>query len=229
MEYKALEMETDTFTNIDELEDALLNDIKSSLSDAIKKRGEATLLLSGGSTPINLYKKLSSVQLEWNKVIIGLVDERYVPTTSEHSNEKMIRETLYKGKVENSKLIGMVYYANDSAKNLEHVINKYETHFSTIDFCLLGMGGDGHTASLFPDDPASEKSLNGNSEKIVITTIAPNYPERRITCSFDFLKKSKNISLMITGKEKTTLLENKERKPLPIDYFRKSLNIYCTK
>ena len=162
MECKSLTMNTKSFSNKNELEDALLKDIQSIVLKAISKRGRATLLLSGGSTPINLYKKLASVDLEWDKVVIGLVDERYVPTTSEFSNERMIRETLMIGNAEKSKLIGMVKYANDSAKNIEHILKDYEKHFSSIDFCLLGMGGDGHTASLFPKDYSSEQSLEGN-------------------------------------------------------------------
>ena len=75
----------------EELEDALLQDIKFIISEDIIKFGKAKLLLSGGSTPSGLYRKLSSTPLEWSKVIVGLVDERFVENSSDYSNEKLIK------------------------------------------------------------------------------------------------------------------------------------------
>ena len=91
MDYKIMERSMRLHASKEELEDALLQDIKFIISEDIIKFGKATILLSGGSTPSGLYRKLSSTQLDWSKVIVGLVDERFVENSSDYSNEKLIK------------------------------------------------------------------------------------------------------------------------------------------
>ncbi len=78
MDYKIMERSMRLHASKEELEDALLQDIKFIIREDILKLGKAKILLSGGSTPSGLYRKLSSTQLDWSKVIVGLVDERFV-------------------------------------------------------------------------------------------------------------------------------------------------------
>ena len=89
-------MNIKNFENINTLESTLVKKISLCVSDAIKKYGDARILLSGGSTPINLYSLLSKENVDWGKVKIGLVDERFVDQKSEYSNERHIKNNLVK-------------------------------------------------------------------------------------------------------------------------------------
>lgn len=214
-----------------ELENQLVIDIVQILKKAINQNGSATLLLSGGSTPIHLYQKLSEKDLLWENVKIGLVDERYVPLESEFSNEKMIREILLQNKATQAQIFGMVLNTQDSEANLVEVNENYHKHLHHIDLCLLGMGGDGHTASLFPGDAASSASLNAQiqNETKIIYTKAPTHPMHRITGSYTYLMGSENLFLMLTGSAKKDLIFNENRELLPIDFFKENLTIYYEK
>lgn len=211
--------ETNKYKTKHDLENFLVEDVIQHLKQDIDKHGIATLLLSGGSTPIELYKKLSRAELNWEDVIIGLVDERYVPTDNEYSNEKMLRETLLQNNASKAHFVGMIAYSNNLSLNIDVVSKKYEEYFSEITYTILGMGSDGHTASLFPNDKKSEASLNEEDTSILVSTNAPNYPNRRISCGFNFLKKSKKITLMLFGKEKLDVLSNAKKNNLPISKF----------
>jgi 6-phosphogluconolactonase len=210
----------------DELENFLVDDICNHLTLTIKKDNKATLLLSGGSTPINLYKKLSNKEIPWEKVVIGLVDERYVPTDNEFSNEKMIRETLIQNKAQKAELISMVFYSNNLSSNLEIVTKKYQEAFTTVTYCLLGMGADGHTASLFTNDKKSEASLNQEDNRIIVFTNAPNNPNRRISCGYQFLIKSEKMVLMMIGADKLEVLNNSKSNNLPISKFLDYIEVH---
>lgn len=214
-----------------ELENQLVNDIVQILKKAINQNGSAKLLLSGGSTPIHLYQKLSEKDLPWENVKIGLVDERYVPLESEFSNEKMIREILLQNKATQAQIFGMVLNTQDSEANLVEVNKIYHKHLDHIDLCLLGMGDDGHTASLFPGDAASSASLNAQiqNETKIIYTKAPTHPMHRITGSYTYIMGSENLFLMLTGSAKKDLIFNENRELLPIDFFKENLTIYYEK
>ena len=92
------------YDNMNELENELIEEIVTLLNHSIKTKGEATLLLSGGNTPKNLYQKLSLQNIEWDKVNVGLVDERFVEKESPLCNEKMIRDTLIQNQASKARI-----------------------------------------------------------------------------------------------------------------------------
>jgi 6-phosphogluconolactonase len=204
------------FNNKSDLEKDMVTRIHLILKSAIQKYGDARMLLSGGSTPQFVYTELSKLPLDWTKVSVGLVDERFVPKESEFSNAKMIEDCF--AHAENFKLIPMVYNSDDGAQNLSEVRSSYSKFIERIDYCLLGMGEDGHTASLFPGDHASEISLK-NDEVTIIGTLAPTMPKERITCSKEMLVKSQYIDLLITGEKKLNILKGAKMNHLPIATF----------
>ena len=223
-------MKINNFENINILESYLVKKISLCISDAIKNYGDARILLSGGSTPINLYSSLSQENIDWRKVKVGLVDERFVDQKSNYSNETLIRNNLIKNFAKTAILSSMVCCIDDELLNLEMVRSNYSCFIERTDFTLLGMGNDGHTASIFPNDMESDKLMNSINIG-VFTTKAPNYPNNRITCSKEFIAKSNAIILFFTGEHKFKVFKKSIKTNLPISYFVKNykeMEIYYT-
>ena len=224
-------MEIKTFENKKDLESTLLLKISICISDAIKKYGDARFLLSGGSTPMNLYSLLSEETIEWEKVKIGLVDERFVPKENLFNNETQIKNNLLKNSAKFATIFGMVYNYENEMLNLKMVNQQYKTFFERIDFTILGMGEDGHTASLFPGDKESEELMN-TSNIGIFSTKSPSFPYNRITCSKELIAKSNYIALFISGETKFNVLKNSIETQVPISYFvknSKNMEIYYSK
>ncbi len=198
------------------LEADLAQRIAAILRMEIEKKGSATLLLSGGSTPKNLYEKLGAMELDWANVHVGLVDERFVPQTSPYSNETLIRESLMTGNASNAHFHSMVINSMNYPENLQLAITENEV-FRNTDVIILGMGDDGHTASLFPNDELSESAAN--SKELMANTTSPNEPSKRITFCGPILEEGKHIFLMITGSKKLDVLSKSKEKNYPIQQF----------
>ena len=224
-------MEIKTFENKKNLESSLLLKISTCISDAIKKYGDARFLLSGGSTPMNLYSLLSEETIEWEKVKIGLVDERFVPKENLFNNETQIKNNLLKNSAKFATIFGMVYNYENEMLNLKMVNQQYKIFFERIDFTILGMGEDGHTASLFPGDKESEELMN-TSNIGIFSTKSPSFPYNRITCSKELIANSNYIALFINGETKFNVLKNSKETQVPISYFvknSKNMEIYYSK
>jgi len=227
MDHKIMERSMKLYSSKELLEDALLQDIKLIISEDIVKLGKAKILLSGGNTPSGLYHKLSAIQLDWSKVIVGLVDERFVENSSDYSNEKLVKTCFLINEAKNATFIPMIFSADNEALNLLSTNESY-TIFNDASVIILGMGEDGHTASLFPNDSDSNKAMN--SEQNIFFTNSPSKPTRRITCTPKLLLSSKNIFLMLTGENKKEVLFNAAKNNLPISHFIESITaIYYSK
>jgi 6-phosphogluconolactonase len=216
-----------------DLEEKLCIEIKEKLNEAIHQSGTASLLVSGGSTPKELYKKLSKLEIQWEKVTVGLVDDRFVDPQDEKSNERLLKENLLINHAAKAKFLCMIYDTSSKEKNLE-LANKIYHHFhSGIDVCVLGMGDDGHTASLFPKDPDSQKALGEGYHNLLSNTTADVEPYERISCSRFLLYKSSNLYLMIVGEQKLEVLESAKQNAFPISTFfntkRTALKVYYSK
>ena len=199
-----------------DLEQRLLLDLKLAVEESIQTFGDARLLLSGGNSPKALYNKFAQLELDWSKVHIGLVDDRNVPITDDYSNEKMIKN-IFKTNLVSDVNIYSLLSAENNIKKVEAV---YKLFFERIDFCILGMGNDAHTASLFPGDEVSEMLLNSD-RKSINYTIAPQHPSSRITCSKGLIKSSKQLILIVFGEEKKQILLKSKSQLKPISYFIK--------
>ncbi|MEN9699633.1 MAG: 6-phosphogluconolactonase [Bacteroidota bacterium] len=199
-----------------ELEQALAQQLHSDLKKALLTKGKASLLLSGGTTPSGVYELLSKQALDWQHVTVGLVDERFVDQSSPFSNETLIRKSLLQNNAALATLVPMVYEPSNEQLNLAQTNAAYQA-FRNADACLLGMGPDGHTASLFPNDPATDLALIGT--EACYCTNAPTTPTQRITCSRDLLVSVQHVYLMITGQEKLDVLAASQQQQLPIAIF----------
>jgi 6-phosphogluconolactonase len=217
-----------TYNDLASLEEGITQFITDLIRSAIVRHGSAHILLSGGTTPLVVYARLAKEDIDWSKVWIGLVDERYVPLDHPKNNERALREAFGEAVCGEAHFIGMVHDDEDAEHNLSVVSSEYQLFMDRTDFILLGMGKDGHFASLFPNDAASEIDLRAESVKILYTT-APDFPTERITCSKGMLKQAKEVVLMITGTEKETIFNENKESGLPVGYLQREfgqLNVF---
>ena len=215
-------MNINVFQKEGNLIDAVVGSLISDLEQPIQSYGTANLILSGGSTPGPIYKALDKKCTFLKDLKIGLVDERFVAPNNEFSNERLIKSCFTKLPSEHYEIEGMVYDIEDEANNIELLKTKYQEFIDRTDVLILGMGPDGHTASIFPNDPQSNQVLSSN-EKSVFSTKAPNHPEHRITCSLDMITNASAIYLIISGDEKLNVLKSNELS-LPIHDVLKKRN-----
>jgi 6-phosphogluconolactonase len=191
------------------LEEVLADRILSTLNEIVQVKKQALVLFSGGSTPVGLLKKLAAERFDWSLVTVSLVDDRMVEEDSSFSNYKMIKE-LFFDKIApefQPKLLPLVVDSVDFDRNMEQVSGNFE-NIPGPDLVILGMGNDGHFASLFPNDDASEEALKKENKEKLVYTNAPVFPEDRISFSWSFLKKSKYLFLHITGEEKLKIIQD---------------------
>ena len=225
--YQNMEKEMIEFQTKERLEEGLCDRIVEIIRLAIQEKGIAKLLLSGGGTPKELYRRLSNCELDWNSVKIGLVDERFVTIDSPFSNQKMISEILLQNSAKHATLFGMVHSIENYTENVETVNKMYE-ELNDADLVLLGMGADGHTASIFPGDQPSIQCVQDKSA-FIRNTNAPNDPKRRITVNKPFISNSKHIFLMITGDHKRQVFIQCDPEKHPIHNFKEVISeVYFT-
>jgi 6-phosphogluconolactonase len=215
------------FETKEKMFESLCNKVIEDLKEAINTNGTATLLVSGGSTPKPLFHLMNQCELDWEKVTIGLVDERYVNNTSEFSNENLVINNLVTNLAKKTTFIPMVFNSENESLNLEMVKKAYKV-FENTTVVLLGMGDDGHTASIFPNDEAS--ILATSTSELIAITNAPNHPKKRLTCSSSLIKNAKHIYLLFTGENKKVILEEAKEKNYPISEFLDTIDtVYFTK
>ena len=173
----------------------------------------------------SLYEKLNKSGLDWSKITVSLVDERFVDNASEFSNEKLVRESLL-ANLDSMNFIPMVFDDSNESKNLELASKTFEK-LNRLDVVILGMGDDGHTASIFPNDEESEHALETTDK--LCSTKAPNVPVNRISCSAEFLKSASNTYLFFTGERKLNVFQEAKSKNYPIAHFSEHITeLYYT-
>lgn len=208
------------FKNKEKLEDELVDRIVSLIKESNIQKKKTSILFSGGSTPSGLLEKLSDVKLNWSKVKVGLVDDRMVDVENKFSNAKMIQE-LFISKIKKlpPQFYPLVFDHENENENTKQ-LNKIIDEIGVPDITILGMGSDGHFASLFPRNKKSERGLLLNNRNAFCYTTAPSEPKERISFTWSFLRKSANLFLFITGEEKMALIDLiYKRDELPIDSF----------
>ena len=199
------------FENRQDMVAALEAECVAALTQAIEDRGEATFMVSGGSTPEPLYKSLSNVDLDWESVYIALVDERWVDFEHDKSNEAFTVKHLIQNKAAVANLIGMKNTAATAQEGLADCEAAYQQLAQPFDITILGMGNDGHTASLFPHANGLEAALNPDSSELCAAIVAHQSEvtgaiTERMTLSLAGLLRSRTLVLLITGDEKLAVL-----------------------
>jgi 6-phosphogluconolactonase len=184
------------------LADRLAADIAASLSQAIAQRGLASLVVSGGNSPRKLFQTLSTRPLDWSRVCVALADERWVEPTNADSNEKLVRDNLLRGAAAAARFAGL---KNAAPSPDLGAVSAWET-FARVprpfDVTVLGMGDDGHTASLFPHSPNLPKALNPSAAAGCIGMRAPTEPHARLSLNLAALLDSRLMYILILGEAK---------------------------
>jgi 6-phosphogluconolactonase len=204
----ANEITTQRFTDAQALAAALAARVADDLRGAIAARGHALLAVSGGSTPKHFFAQLSRAELDWNKVSVTLVDERWAPETSERSNARLVKAALLTHQAAAARFVPL-YQAEAATPEaglvaLRTRLGELPTRFDAV---ILGMGNDGHTASFFPgaDRLAEALDLNGNARVLPINAAGAGEP--RITFTLPALLDTAALYLHIEGEAKRELLD----------------------
>lgn len=205
-----------SFTTSAQLETDLAHHIATLLQNDIDTRGVASLAVSGGSTPKGLFDKLSRCDIDWTRVSITLVDERWVDTASPDSNEAMVRQILLNNLAVDAQFVGLKTPHDDAELGLSEVRSNLATISRPFSAVILGMGGDGHTASWFPQASNLADLLNPAGEEEVGTCDPVTAPHQRITLTFPAVLNSGEIILHIVGREKQAVLASAAENELPI-------------
>ena len=208
------------FASPDALNLALAETITRQLQTGINARGKATLVVSGGSTPRPLFAQLSTANIPWEHVTVLLADERWVPTDHEASNEAMVRLNLLQNRAAAAQFLSLIPDFPDEEGNLRSVCTQLE-QLGTFDVVVLGMGGDRHTASLFPC--ANEIHEGLCTLDAALMTHPTTAPHARISLSKKRLEDCHWGAVHIVGKEKLDVaheaLEVAEAAKAPVATF----------
>ncbi|QVW22134.1 6-phosphogluconolactonase [Pseudomonas hormoni] len=187
------------------LADGLALQVAKQLSDAIDARGTATLVVSGGRSPVVFFQNLAKQKLDWSKVVVTLADERWVPVEHADSNAGLLKRYLLQGLAAKAQFLSL-YSASANLEQAAEQADRLLAELPAIDVLVLGMGDDGHTASLFPNSPNLADALKSDGKRRCYPMLAPTVPHQRLTMSRALLASAKHTVLSISGQSKLTTL-----------------------
>ncbi|KQN94192.1 6-phosphogluconolactonase [Sphingomonas sp. Leaf231] len=192
-----------------ELADAIAGDIQFVIESAIDARGSAVIALAGGKTPLPAYEKLAKAKLDWKRVTIIPGDERIVPLGDALSNVTALGKIFIpKG----ARVMPIVPKATDDYKAAGRSADALmqDLHWP-LDLCLLGVGGDGHTASIFPG-PDYDEALNGPKERralgVMPDPLPPEAPVARVSLTRQGIVTARALMIAVTGADKRKVIED---------------------
>ena len=190
------------YADLQTLSRELADDIAANLTAAIGARGLASLVVSGGRSPVALFEMLREQPLEWDRVCVALADERWVAPDDAASNERLVRDVLLKDRAASARFLGL---KNGAPTPDLGAVSAWET-FARVprpfDTVILGMGDDGHTASLFPGSPNLPRALNPDATAGCVGMWSPAAPHARLSLNLSALLDARRIVVLITGESK---------------------------
>lgn len=195
------------FPSTEELNRRLAQRICSELQKGIDTTGKASLVVSGGKTPLGLFKLLSQQTLAWDKVTVTLADERWVDADNASSNEKLVRENLLQDKAISASFVSLKNSASTPFEGAADIEIAIKTIAKPFDVIILGMGDDGHTASLFPGAENLLPALDMKSGHLCMGMTPLTAPLDRITLTLPALLNSRHIFLHLVGEAKRVVYQ----------------------
>ncbi|WP_416046783.1 6-phosphogluconolactonase [Cupriavidus basilensis] len=183
---------------------ALASRVSELLRNLIARQGRACLAVSGGRSPLPLFTALRHQKLDWSKVTITLVDERAVPAAHPDCNARLVAGHLLQDQAAQACLLPLVPHISPMASDtdLHAALAQANRQRVQADIVVLGMGDDGHTASLFPDAPELPQATSLDQPPSYVVTSPRVAPHRRITLNLTALLRSQFLLLAIAGNSK---------------------------
>ncbi len=204
----------------DALATTLAEELARIVADAVAMRGSASLALAGGSTPFPIYRRLAAMELGWSRVSLIPTDERWVQAEHPASNLRAMREAF--AAASGVRLLSLTPIEPHNSAKATFALNALVELANPFDAVLLGMGGDGHFASLFPGASELEAGLRGDAGALVVhpVPLPSEAPFARISLSLERLLNSRRVLLAVTGHAKRAVLDRaqtaNEPQALPI-------------
>jgi 6-phosphogluconolactonase len=201
------------FDNGEKLAVQLAQDVAKELRTAIERRGKASLIVSGGRSPAAFLDALSRNQLPWDRVFVSLAAERWAGEAER--NETLVRKHLLTNLAATARFIPLKTPAAEPELVLSERMRLLRLMPLPFDVVVLGMGDDGHTASLFPDAEGIEAAMDPNAEPGLVVITPPAAPHRRISLNLAACLDARRICIQIQGTVKRAVLEEARERATP--------------
>ncbi len=205
------------FPNVGALMQTLAGDIVTSLQNGLAGGRGASLVVPGGHTPTPLFDRLSEAELDWPNAWVTLTDERWVDAQSSASNERLVRDHLLRNAAEHANFVGLKNAQPDPHAGASASWSAVAELPRPFDFVLLGMGDDGHIASLFPDSPGLAAAMDLTAAPGCVGMTAPSSPRARLSLNLRALLDSRRIALLIVGQAKWATYERARARGPAVD------------
>ena len=204
-----------------DLAQLLATAIADQLRNALVHQERASLAVSGGRTPTAMFALLSQTDIDWHRVDITLVDERWVDESHNASNATLVRQHLLQNNASAARFVPMYNGAESNIAGVADCQAALRTMALPIDVLVLGMGNDGHTASLFPNCGALHQAMTEANTALCAATTAPVEPCQRMTLTARQIHLAKHKFLHLVGEDKLDTLTQamSQRSPLKMPIF----------
>ncbi len=194
------------FSSVAAMMDAALGLSVGAIAAGLAARGQALALLSGGSTPLPLYRALAATPLDWPRVTFALVDERWVGPDHPASNERAVRAAFAGTPAAQAAFVGLKTDAPSPAAALAGIEARVARLVWPADLCVLGMGPDGHTASWFPNAEGLSEALDDDAPRVAAIRARPSAVTGetidRMTLTAPLVLSSRRLVLLMAGEDK---------------------------
>jgi 6-phosphogluconolactonase len=203
-----ISMQRHYFPDIEQLSQNFAKYVEITLQNTLIRKQQATLVVPGGNTPRHYLPTLAKCQLPWDRITVTLSDERWVAVDDEQSNEYLVKRHLMNHLPLDTPFVGLKTQHNNPYAAVDEIHQRLDRLPLPLSLTVLGLGEDGHIASLFP---GMNPDLLSTHHCIAIAP--PIAPSLRVSLSLNFLASSENIALVITNQNKRGLLDKFDKFP----------------
>ena len=214
------------YQDIESLSQGLAHFTETTLQNALARKQQVTLVVPGGNTPSYYFPELAKCKLTWNNIIVTLSDERWVDVNSDESNEHLVRQKLMNYLPLSTRFVGLKTNYDNPFSAVSEIHQRLDSLPLPLSLAILGLGEDGHIASLFPG-----MNLDLVSSCHCIAVEPPIAPSPRVSLSLPILTESEQIAVVVIGQAKRQLLDSLSNHPnsqLPLVWLLQHCSVKVT-